>query len=78
MLVLAEMGDKTQLAVAGMAGTLPAVPVWIGATLALITTSAVGIVVGRKFLRRIPLHRLRQIGGVFFLPLVAFAVTKIF
>jgi len=78
MLFLAEMGDKTQLAVAGMAGTLPALPVWIGATLALVTTSALGIVVGRKLLRRIPLHRLHQIGGVFFLTLAAFALTKAF
>ncbi len=76
MLFLAEMGDKTQLAVAGMAGTLPAAPVWIGATLALATTSALGIVVGRKLLRRIPLHRLHQISGVFFLILAAFALTK--
>jgi putative Ca2+/H+ antiporter (TMEM165/GDT1 family) len=78
MIFLAEMGDKTQLAVAGMAGTLPAIPVWIGATLALATTSALGVVVGRKLLRRIPLHRLHQISGVFFLILAAFALTKVF
>ena len=42
MLFLAEMGDKTQLAVAGLTGTLPAVSVWIGATLALATISALG------------------------------------
>jgi putative Ca2+/H+ antiporter (TMEM165/GDT1 family) len=78
MLFLAEMGDKTQLAVAGMAGTLPAVPVWVGATLALGTTSALGILVGRKLLRRIPLHRLHQASGVFFLVLAAFALTKVF
>ncbi|MBK5970251.1 MULTISPECIES: TMEM165/GDT1 family protein [Thiorhodovibrio] len=78
MIFLAEMGDKTQLAIAGMAGTLPAISVWIGATLALGATSALGIVVGRKLLRRIPLHRLRQISGIFFLVLAAFALTKVF
>jgi putative Ca2+/H+ antiporter (TMEM165/GDT1 family) len=78
MLFLAEMGDKTQLAVAGMAGTFPPVPVWIGATLALGITSALGIFIGRKLLRRIPLRRLHQVSGVFFLTLAAFAVTKIF
>jgi len=78
MIFLAEMGDKTQLAVAGMAGTLPAIPVRIGATLALATTSALGVVVGRKLLRRIPLHRLHQVSGVFFLILTAFALTKVF
>jgi len=35
-------------------------------------------VVGRKLLRRIPLHRLHQISGVFFLVLAAFALTKVF
>jgi len=78
MLFLAEMGDKTQLAVAGMAGTFPPVPVWIGATLALGTTSARGIVVGRKLLRRIPLRRLHRVSGVLSLTLATFAVTKIF
>jgi putative Ca2+/H+ antiporter (TMEM165/GDT1 family) len=78
LVFLAEMGDKTQLAVAGLAGTLPAIPVWIGATLALGSTSALGVVVGRKLLRRIPLHRLHQISGAFFLILAAFALTKVF
>ena len=78
MIFLAEMGDKTQIAVAGMAGTLPVLPVWIGATLALIATTALGIVAGRQLLRRMPLHRLHQISGLFFLLLAAFALTKVF
>lgn len=78
MIFLAEMGDKTQIAVAGMASTLPVIPVWIGATLALFTTSALGVVAGRKLLRRIPIHRLHQISGIFFLILAAFALTKVF
>lgn len=78
MIFLAEMGDKTQIAVAGMASTLPVIPVWIGATIALFATSALGVVAGRKLLRRIPIHRLHQISGVFFLILAAFALTKVF
>jgi putative Ca2+/H+ antiporter (TMEM165/GDT1 family) len=78
MIFLAEMGDKTQIAVAGMASTMPMVPVWIGASLALFSTSALGVVAGRKLLGRIPLHRLHQISGVFFLGLAAFALTKVF
>lgn len=42
MIFLAEMGDKTQIAVAGMASTLPVIPVWIGATLALIYHISLG------------------------------------
>lgn len=78
MIFLAEMGDKTQIAVAGMASTLPVVPVWIGATLALFATSALGVIVGQKLLRRIPLNRLHKISGIFFLILAAFALTKVF
>ena len=78
MIFLAEMGDKTQIAVAGMASTLPVIPVWIGATLALFTTSVLGVVAGRKLLRRSALHRLHQISGIFFFLLAAFALTKVF
>jgi putative Ca2+/H+ antiporter (TMEM165/GDT1 family) len=61
MIFLAETSDKTQITVAG---TLPVVPVWIGATLALFVTSALGVVAGRKLLRRSPLQRLHQISGI--------------
>lgn len=76
LLLVAEMGDKTQLAVAGMAGTLPPVPVWLGATLALLTTSALGVLVGCKLLRLLPIHRLHQVSGAFFLILAAAAAVR--
>ena len=72
------MGDKTQIAIAGLASTLPALAVWIGATLALITTSALGVWLGVTLLRRIPIHRLHQVSGIFFLVLAAFAATRVF
>ncbi len=78
MLLLAEMGDKTQIAIAGLASTLPALAVWVGATLALIITSALGVWLGVTLLRHIPIHRLHQISGVFFLVLAAFAATRVF
>jgi Ca2+/H+ antiporter, TMEM165/GDT1 family len=70
------MGDKTQLAVAGMAGTRPPVPVWLRATLALLTTSALGVLVGCKLLRLLPIHRLHQVSGAFFLILAAAAAVR--
>ncbi|MBF0163742.1 MAG: TMEM165/GDT1 family protein [Magnetococcales bacterium] len=73
MIFLAEMGDKTQLSVAGLASTLPLVPVWIGSTLALSASSLMGVVAGRTLLTRIPMHRLHQISGAFFLILAAVA-----
>ncbi len=78
MLLLAEMGDKTQIAIAGLASTWPALAVWVGATLALIITSALGVWLGVTLLRRIPIHRLHQISGIFFLVLAAFAATRVF
>jgi len=78
LIFLAEMGDKTQIAVAGMAGTLPAAPVWVGATLALAATSALGVFLGVTLLKRIPIHRLHQISGIFFLILAAVALTRVF
>lgn len=76
MILLAEMGDKTQLAVAGLASSLPPLAVWIGATLALSVTSALGVIVGRRLLRSIPLHRLHQASGVVFLLLAGFALSR--
>lgn len=78
MLLLAEMGDKTQLAVAGLAVTHPPLPVWLGATAALSATSALGVLVGCKLLNRIPIHRLHQASGVFFLVLAGVALTRVF
>ncbi len=76
LLFFAEMGDKTQLAVAGLAGTFPPIPVWIGATLALGATSALGILVGSTLLRRVPLRRLHQLSGVLFLAIATLALSR--
>ena len=51
LIFLAELGDKTQLAVAGLAGTQAALPVWVGGTLALTLTSALGVLAGQTVLR---------------------------
>jgi Ca2+/H+ antiporter, TMEM165/GDT1 family len=76
MLVLAEMGDKTQIAVAGMASTLPPLAVWLGASLALTATSAIGVLVGTRVLRRLPMHRVHQVSGALFLLLAALALIR--
>ncbi len=78
MILVAEMGDKTQLAVAGLASHWSALSVWIGATLALALTSALGVTVGCQLLRILPLQRLHQISGVIFLVLAGIALTKVF
>jgi putative Ca2+/H+ antiporter (TMEM165/GDT1 family) len=66
LILVAEFGDKTQIAVAGLAGTMAPLAVWLGASAALIMVSALGVWAGRTILQRLPLvwlHRLS--GGVF-------------
>lgn len=77
MIFLAEFGDKTQIAVAGMSSTTNIAAVWLGATLALAGTSVIAVVAGRKFLHRLPLALIHRISGVFFLLLAGLAVARL-
>lgn len=77
MILLTEMGDKTQIAVAGLAGVYPAAAVWIGATVALFLTSAAGVLAGKTVLRRLPVVWLHRVAGVVFLVLAALAVWRL-
>ena len=68
LILVAEFGDKTQIAVAGLAGSLAPLPVWLGATAALVMVSVLGVWAGRTVLQRLPLIWLHRIsGGVFLL-----------
>ncbi|MBQ0784957.1 MAG: TMEM165/GDT1 family protein [Amphritea sp.] len=71
MIFLAELGDKTQLAVMGLASAEPPVPVWLGATLALAMTSAIGVIAGRALMRYISIIWLHRVSGLLF---IAFGV----
>lgn len=77
MIFLAEFGDKTQIAVAGMGSTSETIAVWVGATLALATTSLLGVYAGRRLLNRLPLVWIHRISGVFFLLLAALAALRL-
>lgn len=76
LIFLAELGDKTQLAVAGLASAQAALPVWIGGTLALALTSALGVLAGQTFLRRLPMPILHRVSGILFLLLAAIAAWR--
>ncbi len=67
LILVAEFGDKTQIAVAGLAGSMAPLPVWIGATTALVVVSALGVWAGRTVLQRLPLHWLHRLSGGIFL-----------
>lgn len=77
MIFLAEFGDKTQIAVAGLGSTADATATWVGATLALTTTSILGVFAGRRLLNRLPLHWIHRISGVFFLLLATLATLRL-
>lgn len=77
LIFLAEFGDKTQIAVAGMGSTTETAAVWTGATLALACTSVLGVLAGRKFLHKLPLIWIHRISGLFFLALAAYALFRL-
>jgi putative Ca2+/H+ antiporter (TMEM165/GDT1 family) len=70
LLFFAELGDKTQLAVLGVASKQP-VPwsVFIGGALALTAVTALGVVGGQKLCQLIPEKLLLQISSVAFIVL---------
>ncbi len=76
LIVMAEFGDKTQIAVAGLGSATRPVAVWTGATLALLFTSGVGVVAGRRVLQRLPLGWLHRVSGGLFLLLAVFAAWR--
>jgi len=73
LITVAEFGDKTQLAVVALSSTYIPIAVWIGATSALILTSALGVLAGRTILQKCSHSLLHKISGLFFLILAAFA-----
>ena len=73
LITVAEFGDKTQLAVVAFSSTAQPLAVWIGATLALTLTSALGVLAGRTVLQRMPLALLHKVSGLIFLVLAAIA-----
>lgn len=77
LILVAEFGDKTQLAVAGMSASLAPTPVWAGATLALVISAGLGIWVGRSLLTRLPLRWLHRISGLVFLMFGVYAAWHV-
>jgi len=76
LILVAEFGDKTQIAVAGLATSVAPLPVWLGATVALLMVSALGVWAGRTVLQRLPLFWLHRISGGVFLLFAVLAAWK--
>lgn len=77
LVFVAELGDKTQIAVAGLASSLAPLPVWAGATAALVLVSAMGVWFGSTLLQRAPTRWLHKAGGLLFLTFAAVAVWRV-
>jgi len=76
LIFVAEFGDNTQIAVAGLAGSLESIPVWIGATIALVLVSILGVWAGRTLLQRLPLVWMHRLAGGIFLLFAALAAWR--
>ncbi|QYZ66791.1 MAG: hypothetical protein OI74_10165 [Gammaproteobacteria bacterium (ex Lamellibrachia satsuma)] len=76
LILVAEFGDKTQIAVAGLAGSMAPWPVWLGATAALILVTALGVWAGRTLLQRVPLLWLQRLSGGLFMMFALMAAWR--
>lgn len=76
LILLAEMGDKTQLMTMALAAQYRK-PAWVfvGATLALALVTLVGVVFGEALTRVIPARRVHQLAGLVF---IVFGVLALF
>ncbi|MET0146108.1 MAG: TMEM165/GDT1 family protein [Ilumatobacteraceae bacterium] len=74
---LAEWGDLTQLATASLASRGEAFSVFVGATLAMVTVAAIGVVAGRALLRVIPERILRRAAAGVFAALALVATVEL-
>ena len=74
---LAELGDKTQLAtllLSAQSGS-PLI-IFIGAALALISTSLLGVLIGRWIANNLPRQRFTVLSGIIMLSLGLYLVTQ--
>jgi Ca2+/H+ antiporter, TMEM165/GDT1 family len=73
---LAEWGDLTQLATASLASGGEALSVFIGATAAMVTVAAIGVVAGQSLLRVLPERVLRRVAALIFAALAVVALVS--
>ena len=74
---LAELGDKTQLATLILsAQSGRPVIIFIGAALALISTSLLGVLIGRWIANNLPRQRFTLVSGIIMLSLGLFLVSQ--
>lgn len=76
---VAELGDKTQLAVFSLVSEHgKPLPVFLGASLALIAVSGIGAFFGKTLADRIPSNYLQMTAGLMFICLGIFMLFRFF
>lgn len=79
LLFLAELGDKTQLAVINMTAKHKApIPVFVGAFLALGLVTLIGVACGEALTRLVPPDLLRRVSAGFFVLMGVLIWFKVF
>ncbi|GLI36849.1 TMEM165/GDT1 family protein [Geobacter hydrogenophilus] len=79
MILLAELGDKTQLVTTSLAAQYDSpLAVFTGSTLALWLVSLVGIFLGRQLIRVVSLYTIQKAAGVLFLVFGAIVLYQAF
>jgi putative Ca2+/H+ antiporter (TMEM165/GDT1 family) len=66
MIFLAELGDKSMLAVLSLSTQFPPLGVFIGASIALLSLSIIGSYAGDRFIRYFPRELINLISGSIF------------
>ncbi|WP_067869650.1 TMEM165/GDT1 family protein [Neptuniibacter marinus] len=78
LIFLAELGDKTQLAIAGLAAVEQAWVVWVAGTVALMLTTLLGVWFGRVLLKRLPIALIHRGAGVLFMLFAGIAFFQLY
>ncbi len=78
LITVAELGDKTQLAVVALGSVDIPLSIFIGATLALATTTILGVWAGHRLLKNVPMRLVHKVSGVFFICLGLVAAMNAF
>ena len=79
LVALAEWGDLTQLATAGLAARSDSpVAIWIGALTALASVAALAATFGRQIVARVPIHRINYVASAVFASLAVWSIIELF
>ncbi|MDX3095119.1 TMEM165/GDT1 family protein [Streptomyces sp. ME01-24h] len=75
---ISEWGDLTQITTANLAATNGWLPTAIGSAAALMSVSALALVVGRFIAKKVPLQTIQRVGGVCMAGLAVWTLVEAF